>query len=124
MSVMMSARNPPMRAVQNPQMQIGDVNISAITFDSRSRDDIPKILRGLQHIYTDLPLREELFRMLEAKIAPAVDKGTGRPGMTLRAMLGHGSFDNEAYHYQTLKDIRFREIAFPRDFNMPESFAQ
>lgn len=123
-----------MRVVQNPQMQIGEVAISAITFDPRSRDDIPKILRGLQHIYTDLPLREELFRMLEAKIAPAVNKDTGRPGMTLwsifvcgvmrldlnidydrlhdlvnnhttlRAMLGHGTFDNAAYHYQTLKD--------------------
>jgi len=123
-----------MRVVQNPQMQIGEVDISAITFDPRCRDDIPKILRGLQHIYTELPLREELFRMLEAKIAPAVAKDNGRPGMTLwsifvcgvmrldlnidydrlhdlvnnhttlRAMLGHGTFDNEAYHYQTLKD--------------------
>ena len=72
-----------MRVVQNPQMQIGEVDISAITFDRRSRDDIPKILRGLQHIYTDLPLRESLFQLLEAKIAPAVDKSNGRPGMTL-----------------------------------------
>ncbi len=123
-----------MRVVQNPQMQIGEVDISAITFDPRSRDDIPKILRGLQHIYTELPLREGLFQLLEAKIAPAVNKGNGRPGMTLwsifvcgvmrldlnidydrlhdlvnnhntlRAMLGHGTFDNQAYHYQTLKD--------------------
>jgi len=123
-----------MRVVQNPQMQIGEVDISAITFDHRCRDDIPKILRGLQHLYTDLPLREELFRLLEAKVAPAVDKGNGRPGMTLwsifvcgvmrldlnidydrlhdlvnnhttlRAMLGHGMFDRDPYHYQTLKD--------------------
>jgi IS5 family transposase len=123
-----------MRVLQNPQMQIGEVDISAITFDLRSRDDIPKILRGLQHIYTDLPLREGLFQLLEAQIAPAVDKNNGRPGMTLwsifvcgvmrldlnidydrlhdlannhqtlRAMLGHGTFNTEAYHYQTLKD--------------------
>jgi hypothetical protein len=123
-----------MRVVQNPQMQIGEVDISAITFDRRSRDDIPKILRGLQHLYTDLPLREELFRMLETKIAPTVDEGNGRPGMTLwsifvcgvmrldlnidydrlhglvndhntlREMLGHGTFDRTHYHYQTLKD--------------------
>jgi transposase, IS5 family len=133
-SVVRSARNAPMRVVQNPQMQIGEVDISAITFDRRCRDDIPKILRGLQHIYTDLPLRERLFQLLEAKIAPAVDKGNGRPGMTLwsifvcgvmrldlnidydrlhdlvnnhgtlREMLGHGSFDRANYHYQTLKD--------------------
>ncbi len=72
-----------MRVVQNTQMQIGEVAISAITFDRRSRDDIPKILRGLQHIYTDVRLRKKLFQMLEAKIVPAVDKGNGRPGMTL-----------------------------------------
>ena len=123
-----------MRVVQNPQMQIGEVDISAITFDPRSRDDIPKILRGLQHLYTDLPLRETLFQLLETKIAPTVDKGNGRPGMTLwsifvcgvmrldlnidydrlhglvndhntlREMLGHGLFDRTHYHYQTLKD--------------------
>ena len=72
-----------MRVVQNPQMQIGEVDISAITFDPRSRDDIPKILRGLQHLYTDLPLRASLFQLLETQIAPAVNKQTGRPGMTL-----------------------------------------
>lgn len=122
-----------MRVVQNPQKQVGEVDISAITFDRRSRDDISKILRGLQHIYTDLPMREVLFQLLEAKIALAVDKSNGRPGMTLwsifvcgimrldlniddrlhdlvnhhntlREMLGQGAFDNEAFHYQTLKD--------------------
>lgn len=123
-----------MRVVQNPQMQIGEIDIAAITFDPRSRDDIPKILRGLQHLYTDLPLRQTLFQLLEAQIAPSVDKNNGRPGMslwaifvcgvirldlnidydrlhelvnhhnTLREMLGHGAFDKADYHYQTLKD--------------------
>ncbi len=37
-----------MRVVQNPQMQIGEVDIAQIKFDPRSRDDIPKILKGLQ----------------------------------------------------------------------------
>ena len=36
-----------MRVVQNPQMQIGEVDISQIKFDPKSRDDIPRILRGL-----------------------------------------------------------------------------
>ena len=34
-----------MRSVQNPQMQIGEVDISQIKFDPKSRDDIPRILR-------------------------------------------------------------------------------
>jgi hypothetical protein len=76
-----------MRVVQNPQMQIGEVDISQIKFDPKSRDDIPRILRGLQYLYTNAALREEIFRLLEERIAPEVDKGNGRPGMTLWRIL-------------------------------------
>jgi hypothetical protein len=123
-----------MRAVQNAQMQIGEVDVSQIEFDPRSRDDIPKILRGLQHLYMNLELREQIFALLEKEIAPKVDKRNGRPGMelwkilvcgvlrldlnadydrvcelvnhhnTIREMLGHGPFNAEMYHFQTLKD--------------------
>ena len=123
-----------MRVVQNVQMQIGEVDISKMKFDLRSRDDIPKILRGMQHLYIDLALRRKLFELLEEHIAPEVDKRNGRPGMTLwtifvcgvvrldlnidydrlhelvnhhdtlRQMLGHGAFDDEHYPFQTLKD--------------------
>jgi len=123
-----------MRAVQNPQMQIGEVDISKIKFDPKSRDDIPKILKGLQHLYMNLELREKIFALLEKEIAPKVDKRNGRPGMelwkilvcgvlrldlnadydrvcelvnhhnTIREMLGHGAFNEETYHFQTLKD--------------------
>ena len=123
-----------MRVVQNPQMTIGEVDISKMTFDLKSRDDIPKILRGLQHLYMDLPLRTTLFQLLEEQIAPEVDKSNGRPGMalwpifvcgvlrldlnidydrlhelvnhhnTIREMLGHGDFDRSQYHFQTLMD--------------------
>ena len=123
-----------MRVVQNLQMQIGEVDVSKVKFDLKSRDDIPKILRGLQHLYIDLALRTKLFALLEEHIAPKVDKRNGRPGMTLwrifvcgvvrldlnadydrlhelvnhhdtlREMLGHAQFDEQRYHYQTLKD--------------------
>ena len=43
-----------MRVVQNVQMQIGEVDVSKVKFDLKSRDDIPKILRGLQHLYATL----------------------------------------------------------------------
>ena len=36
-----------MRAVKNPQMQFGEVDISEIKFNPKSRDDTPKILKGL-----------------------------------------------------------------------------
>ena len=123
-----------MRAVQNLQMKVGEVDISQIKFDPKSRDDIPRILRGLQYLYMDESLRARIFQMLEQEISPEVDKRNGRPGMdlwkilvcgvlrldlnidydrlheqvnqhrTIREMLGHGAFNEESYHYQTLKD--------------------
>lgn len=64
-------------------MLIGKVDISKIKFDPKSRDDIPQILRGLQYIYTTLPVREAIFTLLEKHILPKVDKNNGRPGMDL-----------------------------------------
>ena len=43
-----------MRVVQNQQMSLGEIDVSEIVFDPRSGDDIPQILRGLQHIYARL----------------------------------------------------------------------
>ena len=39
-----------MRQIIDPQLQFGEQDISAIRLDPKSRDDIPQILRGLQHI--------------------------------------------------------------------------
>ena len=72
-----------MRVVQNNQMTIGEVDVSQIKFDPKSRDDIPKILRGLQHLYLDASLRSAIFALLESQIAPKINKSNGRPGMTL-----------------------------------------
>ncbi len=123
-----------MRVVQNNQMTIGEVDVSQIKFDPKSRDDIPKILKGLQHLYMDPALRASIFQLLESQIAPKVNKSNGRPGMTLwnilvcgvirldlnmdydrlhelvnkhsdiRAMLGHSAVGDVNYHLQTLKD--------------------
>ena len=76
-----------MRTVQHSQMQIGEVDITRIEFDPRSRHDIPRILRGLQHVYTNAPLREAIFSLLDKHVAPTVNKQTGRPGMELWKIL-------------------------------------
>ena len=68
-----------MRVVQNNQMTIGEVDVSQIKFDPKSRDDIPKILRGLQQLYMDAPLRSAIFALLESQIAPKINKRTGAP---------------------------------------------
>ncbi len=77
-----------MRVVQNRQMQTGEIDISKLKFDPKSRDDIPRILTGLQYLYCDLPTRDALFQLLvERLLPPDVDQNNGRPGMVLWAIL-------------------------------------
>jgi IS5 family transposase len=118
-----------MRLVKNPQTQLGEIDISQIKFDPKSRDDIPQVLKGLQYIYVNIPIRNAIFSLLEKNIAPNVNKKNGRPGMELwkifvmgvlrldlnmdydrlhdqanhhtliRQMLGHGLFDKESNYH-------------------------
>ena len=76
-----------MRTVIDAQMKFGQTNIADLVLDPKSRDDIPQLLRGLQHIYTDLPRRERVFKILEELLPERVgvegkaNPNTGRPGM-------------------------------------------
>ena len=72
-----------MRTVENTQMHFGEIAIAQIEIDSKSRDDIPAVLKGLQHIYTNPPLRERVFALLLEQVRPGVDLKVGRPGMDL-----------------------------------------
>ena len=58
-----------MRTATHPQLQLGEIDIANIHIDPRSRDDIPQLLRGLQYLYSDDTLREEIFQILE-KLTP------------------------------------------------------
>ncbi len=82
-----------MRQIISSQLQLGETAIGDIQFNLESRDDIPQILRGLQHIYTTPEIREDVFKILE-EIVPEknngaeehsekVDIAQGRPGMDL-----------------------------------------
>ena len=122
-----------MREVESIQVELGAPFIKDIQIDTRSRDDIPALLRGLQHIYTDQPTRTKVFELLNARVKPDIDRETGRPGMalwqilvlsvlkqglgcdydrlqelanqhrTVREMLGHGTLRYE-YKLQTVID--------------------
>ena len=76
-----------MRKVIEPQLALGQIDIAAIVFNPKSRDDIPQILRGLQHLYLDPELRQRVFAILEdvlperASAKGKVSPDTGRPGM-------------------------------------------
>lgn len=117
------------RLAFDPQLKFGQVDISAIQFDPKSRDDIPQILRGLQHIYTQNEVREKIFQLLEKGILEGKNKKVGRPGMelwkifvmgilrvnlnwdydrlheqvnnhnTIRQMLGHSNWEDEQKYH-------------------------
>ena len=53
----------------------------------RSRDDIPALLLGLQHLYVVADLRKRLFALPESEINPDVRKDTGRREMDLWSIL-------------------------------------
>ena len=123
-----------MRQVKPRQLQIGEVDIGSIELDHRSRDDVPQILLGLQHLYLDTAAQDVVFSLLEQAIPENISRTKGRPGMhlwkilvlgvlrlnldwnydrlremanqhtTIRAMLGHGAYDPYEYKLQTIKD--------------------
>lgn len=72
-----------MRIIKKLQLELGETAIENIKFDPKSRDDIPALLIGLQHIYSDPATREKLFSLLEEKFSPKVNLKVGRPGMDI-----------------------------------------
>ena len=78
------------RTVQNSQMALGELDIANIRISSKSRDDIPKLLKGLQYVYTTPSVRESIFQLLETQISPGTDQNNGRPGMELWKILVMG----------------------------------
>ena len=92
-----------MRETVRGQMKTGEVDISKIEFNPKERDEIPQLLRGLQHIYCDPELRGRVFAILERALG---GKTAGRPGMELWSILVLGTLRlNCGWNYDTLKNI-------------------
>ena len=113
-------------------LRLGETRIGELKIDVRSRDDIPALLLGLQHLY--VTCREELEALLRRHVTADRDAENGRPGMTLwrvlvmavlkqglgcdydrlgelvnhhrvvRQMLQHGVLDEGRYSVRTLRD--------------------
>lgn len=95
-----------MRKIIDPQIKLGQVDISKIEFDLRSRDEIPKLLMGLQYIYCTPEIREEVFRILEEMIPANISVKTGRKGMELWKILVLGTIRlNCNWDYDKLQEI-------------------
>lgn len=95
-----------MRKVIEKQLKIGQVDISSIQIDLDSRDEIPQLLLGLQTIYSDRLIRDEVFSILQGIVPKDVDTGNGRPGMDLWAILVLGTLRlNCNWDYDKLHNI-------------------
>lgn len=95
-----------MRKLIDLQQKLFGSDISEIEFDLKSRDEIPKLLIGLQHIYSNPEIRNEIFKILEEIIPADTDKTNGRPGMNLWKILVLGTLRlNCNWDYDKLKEI-------------------
>ena len=72
-----------MREVESTQVELGGAFVSDIVINVKSRDDIPALLRGLQHKYVSPAIRPKVLALLEVEVNPRVHKNTSRPGMDL-----------------------------------------
>ena len=100
-----------MRKTVDPQMKFDQVDISQIQFDLRSRDEIPKLLMGLQYIYCTPEIREEVFKIVEQMIPRDTDTNTGRPGMLLWKILVLGTLRlNCNWDYDKVKEMADNHI--------------
>ena len=64
------------------QITLGITPISEVKFPLRSRDELPPVLMGLQHIFITPELNEKIFSLLEKRVVGS-KKRTGRKGMDL-----------------------------------------
>lgn len=95
-----------MRKVQHTQMKLGELEISKIRLDTKSRDEIPKLLMGLKYIYCTPEIREKVFAILEDIIPQKTSKENGRTGMDLWNILVMGTIRlNCDWDYDKLKEM-------------------
>jgi IS5 family transposase len=119
---------------QQTRKPLEEMQIDQVKLELNSRDDIPQVLGGLQYIFLNPILLEQVLKILEG-LFPKIDLSNGRPGMDrwsilvmgvlrlnlncdydrlhnlvnnhkmIRQILGHGMVDDQYdYYLQTLKD--------------------
>lgn len=86
--------------------ELDQMQISELKLDEKSRDDIPPLLRGLQHLFMTPELREQVFAILDTMVAPNVDRNNGRPGMDLWSIFVMGVLRvNLNWDYDRLQEM-------------------
>jgi len=117
-----------MRKVIDLQMEFWKKNIANIEFDLESRDEIPKLLMGLQYIYTTPHIREKVFDVLK-QIVPKKNHKTGRPGMDLWKILVLGtlrlncSWDYDKVHEMANNHHKLRQMLGHSETDFESNYA-
>lgn len=118
-----------MRKVIEKQLKIGQLDISKIQIDLNSRDEIPQLLLGLQAIYSDRRIRDEVFSILDRIVPKNVDSDNGRPGMDLWKILVLGTlrlncnWDYDKLHNTANEHKTVREFLGHSIFEFDQSYA-
>ena len=63
------------------------MQVDQVKLDANSRDDIPQLLKGLQYIFLNPILLEQVLRILEGIFPKDIDLNNGRPGMDMWSIL-------------------------------------
>jgi len=71
-----------MRKRFEAQIKIGSTPISEVKITTKSRDEMPPLMRALKEIYINAELSQEIYSIIEDKICKGKKK-TGRNGMNL-----------------------------------------
>jgi IS5 family transposase len=117
-----------MRKVIDLQMEFWKTDIANIEFDLESRDEIPKLLLGLQYIYTSPSIRSQVFDVLK-QIVPKNSHETGRPGMDLWKILVLGTlrlncnWDYDKVHEMANNHYDLRRMLGHRDRDFDSKYA-
>lgn len=105
-----------MRKIIDMQMKFGETAIAGIKFDPKSRDEIPKLLRGLQAIYCNRNVRSQVCDALTELIPPHIDIKNGRSGMDLWKIFVLGAlrltcnWDYDKLHEIANNHIKLRQM--------------
>jgi len=68
---------------QKTRKPIDEMQIDQVQLDANSRDDIPQLLKGLQYIFLNPMLLEQVLKILDGLFPKEIDLNNGRPGMDI-----------------------------------------
>jgi glycine cleavage system H lipoate-binding protein len=122
-----------MRRVEKLQAGLGELPIGKIVLDPKSRDDIPKLLAGLQYIYVNPEIRKEVFAILQEVIPCKIDgkkvsNAVGRPGMEQWKILVLGvvrlgiNADYDRLHELASQHVTLRQMLGHADWHNMQTY--